>query len=174
MRLKCSKKTWFIDEIFLKIKGVKCYLYRCIDTSGNLVNYHLSYRRDTKSIKKLFKKCLAIAKSKPSKVVTDGYICYSLAMNKLLPKAKHVVVKPSMNYIEQNNRWIRQRTRATVGLKNFAGCEILCSIFEELKNFFRPQKYKNQNVSDKRKRKIFIERYCLLLNVFENIIGLES
>jgi transposase-like protein len=77
IRLKKSRKTWFVDEVFLKIKGVK-----------------------------------------------------------------HIVVKPSMNYTGQSNRWIRQRSSTTAGFKDFVYCENLCFIFEELKNFFWPQKYK--------------------------------
>jgi len=168
IRLKSSKKTWFVDEMFLKVDGIKCYLYRCIDTSGNLVGYHLSYRRNTKSSIALFKKCLKISKSNPSNIVTDGHICHALAIKELFPEVKHIVVKPSMNYIEQNNRWMRQRMRATIGFKSFACCETLCAIFEEMKDFFRPQKYKNQFISENRKRKIFISRYYFLLDMFEN------
>src|SRR5439155_8630797 len=40
-----SGKSWYIDETYLKVEGRCCYLNRCIDRDGNLVDVMLSKNR---------------------------------------------------------------------------------------------------------------------------------
>lgn len=35
-------KVWLVDETYVRVKGVWCYLYRDIDADGNLVDVRLS------------------------------------------------------------------------------------------------------------------------------------
>lgn len=167
IRFKKLKKTCFADEVHFKINGIKHYLYRYIDTSGNFVDCYFSNKRDTHAFMVVFKKCRKTAKIIPSKIITDGYICYPLAIDAVFGnKGKHIVVKPSLNYIEQVHRWIQQRTRSFVGLKNLDSTRRFCSLFEALKNYFRVQSFKNQFVSAGTRRQIFISRFYFLMEWF--------
>jgi transposase-like protein len=44
-------KSWYVDETYLKIHGKWCYLYRAIDSAGNLVDSRLSEKRDMDAAK---------------------------------------------------------------------------------------------------------------------------
>jgi putative transposase len=41
-----SRRSWFVDETYLKVRGRWCYLYRAIDRNGDLVDTMLSEHRD--------------------------------------------------------------------------------------------------------------------------------
>ncbi|MHA3789144.1 DDE-type integrase/transposase/recombinase [Flavobacterium hauense] len=42
-------KNWRMDETYIKVKGVWCYLYRAVDKSGNTVDFLLTRRRQRMS-----------------------------------------------------------------------------------------------------------------------------
>ncbi|CAO3420035.1 Integrase, catalytic region [Azospirillum doebereinerae] len=39
-------RSWYVDETYLKVAGQWQYLYRAIDSDGNLVDVYLSANRD--------------------------------------------------------------------------------------------------------------------------------
>lgn len=47
-------KVWMVDETFIRIKWVWCYLYRDIDDDGNPVDVRLSKTRDMAGTKTFF------------------------------------------------------------------------------------------------------------------------
>ena len=42
------KRSWRMDETYIKIKGRDCYLYRAVDKEGNTVDFLLTKKRDKK------------------------------------------------------------------------------------------------------------------------------
>ena len=40
------KRSWRLDETYVKVKDKWCYLYRMVDKDGNTINFHLSETRD--------------------------------------------------------------------------------------------------------------------------------
>ncbi|MBF4486363.1 DDE-type integrase/transposase/recombinase [Flavobacterium sp. CSZ] len=38
-------KSWRMDETYIKVKGIWCYLYRAVDKSGNTVDFLLTIKR---------------------------------------------------------------------------------------------------------------------------------
>ncbi len=67
---------WFVDETYLKGRGCWCYLYRAIDSDGNLVDSMLSQKRDMEAAKAFVQQALEIAEVSPEQVVTDGLKSY--------------------------------------------------------------------------------------------------
>jgi transposase-like protein len=159
--------------MFFDIDAVQYYFYRCIDSKGNLIGCYLGKRRNTDTIIRFLKLCKHNSKLMPSEIVTDGYVCYNLAIPSCFDTVKHTVVKPSRNYIEQDNRWIRQRANSFIGLKKYSSTNIFFNLFELLKNYFRIKKYKNQFVSLKNIRNTFFQRFELARNCFEKVKYLE-
>ena len=66
--LKLTGRSWKMDETYVKIKGVRNYLYRAIDKSGQTLDWMLSRKRNTKAAKGFFKKVLS------NKHVTNPYV----------------------------------------------------------------------------------------------------
>ena len=50
--------NWPLDEVYLKIKGKTCYLWRAVDQNGVVLDILVQSHRDSKAAKKFFKKLL--------------------------------------------------------------------------------------------------------------------
>jgi putative transposase len=53
-------RSWYVDEIYIKVHGKWCYLYRAIDADGNLVDSRLSEKRDMEAAQQFFKQALSV------------------------------------------------------------------------------------------------------------------
>lgn len=62
-----------MDETYLKVRGKWCYLYRAIDTDGNLVDSQLSEKRDMDAARRFFEHALAAVGHTPQQIMTDGH-----------------------------------------------------------------------------------------------------
>ena len=46
--------TWHVDEVFVRIRGKQCYLYRAVDRDGDVIDILVQKRRDTKAAVRFF------------------------------------------------------------------------------------------------------------------------
>jgi putative transposase len=56
-RLRPGDK-WFMDEVFVRIRGKLHYLWRAVDQDGDVLDILLQSRRNTKAAKRFFRKLL--------------------------------------------------------------------------------------------------------------------
>ena len=49
---------WHLDEVFLKINGEICYLWRAVDQYGNVLDILVTSKRDKQAAKRFFRKLL--------------------------------------------------------------------------------------------------------------------
>jgi len=49
---------WFLDEVFIRIRGKLHYLWRAVDQHGNVLDVLVQGRRNTKAAKRFFRKLL--------------------------------------------------------------------------------------------------------------------
>ncbi len=77
-------RTWHVDETYVKVAGRWCYLYRAIDSNGNLVETMLSKTRDMEAAKRFFACALQTVDQVPEKVTTDGHDSYPRAVRETL------------------------------------------------------------------------------------------
>ena len=75
--------TFFIDEVFVKIRGKQQYLWRAVDQDGEVVDVFLQARRDGKAAKRFFKRLLRSHGGEPKKIVTDKLRSYGVAHREL-------------------------------------------------------------------------------------------
>jgi putative transposase len=89
-----------LDEVFVKINGKFCYLWRAVDHEGEVLETVVTAKRDKaaalKFLKRIMKKC-----GQPRSVVTDGPCSYPAAMkevgnaDRLLSRQTHTVAHRS-------------------------------------------------------------------------------
>ncbi len=79
-----GRRSWFVDETYLKVRGRWCYLYRAIDRAGDLVDTMLSERRDMAAAKAFFRSAKAATGVTPDRVTTDGHGSYPRAVRATL------------------------------------------------------------------------------------------
>jgi len=61
--------TFFVDEVFIKIRGKQHYLWRAVDQDGEVVDVLLQTRRNTAAAMRFFKRILSSAGGSPHTIV---------------------------------------------------------------------------------------------------------
>ncbi len=64
--------TFYIDEVFVKIKGELHYLWRAVDQDGDVVDVLLQSRRDGNAAKRFFQRLIRSHGKEPRKIVTTN------------------------------------------------------------------------------------------------------
>ena len=63
--------TFYLNEVFVKIRGKQHYLWRAVDQDGEVVDVFLQTRRDGAAAKRFFKRLLRSHGKEPRKIATD-------------------------------------------------------------------------------------------------------
>jgi IS1 family transposase len=71
---------WHLDEVFVKVNGKLCYLWRAVDHEGEVLEAVVTARPDKAAALKLLKRIMK-KYGAPRSIVTDGLRAYSAAMN---------------------------------------------------------------------------------------------
>ena len=50
--------TWYLDEVFVTIRGERHYLWRAVDQDGDVIDILVQRRRDARAAKRFFRKLL--------------------------------------------------------------------------------------------------------------------
>ena len=133
-------RIWFVDETYVKVSGVWCYLYRGIDEHGNLVDVRLSPHRDMTGTKAFFFQAIELHDDVPDRVATDGLASYPRAIQEELGEAVEHEVRPcTANPIEQSHRTVKARYYPTLGFNNFEAAARFCRAVDEVAHFLRPR-----------------------------------
>jgi putative transposase len=81
--------TWLVDETYVKILGRWHYLYRGVDTDGQMLDCWLSRTRDLAAAEAFFSRTINSTGCLPEHVVTDKATFYPSAIRTYAPGAKH-------------------------------------------------------------------------------------
>jgi transposase-like protein len=131
-------RSWYVDETYVKVNGVWCYLYRAIDRDGNLVGSMLSQTRDMDAAQRFFGQAQGVAGQAPERVTTDGHTSYPRAIRETLGEAvEHRCNQYLNNRLEQDHRGIKQRYYPMRGFGTFESAARFCRAFDELRQFER-------------------------------------
>ena len=72
---------WHLDQVFVKINGELCYLWRAVDHEGEVLEAVVTAKRDKAAALKLLKRIMK--KFGPRTIVTDRLRAYSAAMKEV-------------------------------------------------------------------------------------------
>jgi transposase-like protein len=161
-----GRRSWHVDETYLKVQGRWCYLYRAIDRNGDLVDTMLSEHRDMAAAKVFFRSAKAATGIVAEKVTTDGHGSYPRAIRSTLGKwVTHRTNAYRNNGLEQDHRGIKGRIRCMRGFKSFTSADRFCRAYDELRNHLRPRVRHNQHVPATRRRAIHLRRATTALAI---------
>ena len=106
---------WHLDEVFSSINGKRMYLWRAVDSEGEVLDILVQSRRNKKAALKLMRKLLKKQGYAPNKVVTYKLPSYGAALRDLNMTGKHVTGGRSNNRAENSHLPVRQRERRMQG-----------------------------------------------------------
>jgi putative transposase len=84
-----SADKWHLDEVQLKIKGTKHWLWRAVDRDGLVLDLLVQERRNQEAAERFLRRVLAGEGVAPRVVVTDKLASYPPALKRGLPHTEH-------------------------------------------------------------------------------------
>ena len=137
-RKKPVQGSWRMDETYIKLNGKWVYLYRAVDKEGNTIDFLLRAKRDAVAAKAFFRKAFK-ENGRPDKVTVDKSGSNKAALdsfNEDVSKEEEIEIRQIKylnNIAEQDHRFIKKRTRPTLGFKNFYSAKETISGIENIR-----------------------------------------
>jgi putative transposase len=122
-RVPCAGDKWHLDEVVIKIAGVKHWLWRAVDQSGMVLDVLVQSRRDKQAAKRLLRKLLKRQCRSPRVMITDKLASYGAAKKEIMPGVEHRQHKGLNNRAETSHQPTRRRERQMKRFKS-AGQEL--------------------------------------------------
>src|SRR6202012_20993 len=79
---------WYLDEVFVRIRGKLQYLWRAVDQDGHVLDILVQSRRNAKAAKRFFRKLLKGLQYTPRVIVTDKLKSCGVAKRDILPRVE--------------------------------------------------------------------------------------
>ncbi len=70
---------WYVDELFITIRGQRLYLWRAVDQDGDVIDILVTKRRDRRAAKRFFRRALKHQGQVPCQLITDKLRSYPAA-----------------------------------------------------------------------------------------------
>src|SRR5215211_1584424 len=102
---------WHLDEMVVSIQGRRMYLWRAVDSEGEVLDLLVQSKRDTKAALRLMRKLLKKKGYAPDQLVTDKLGSYGAARRELRLSARHVQGLRRNNRAENSHQPVRRRER---------------------------------------------------------------
>lgn len=104
------------------------YLWRAVDTEGEVLEVLVQSKRDRRAASKLMRKLLKKQGVAPKVIVTDKWRAYGATFAELRLTAEHVERKSANNRAENSHQPTRRRERKMQGFKSPGSAQRFLSI----------------------------------------------
>jgi putative transposase len=132
-RLPRAGDKWHLDEVAVKISGVKHWLWRAVDQDGFVLDILVQRRRDKRAAKRLLRKLLKR---------TDKLASYGAAKRELMPGIKHRQHKGLNNRAENSHQPTRRRERQMKRFKSARHVQRFLSAHDQVNNLFHLRRHR--------------------------------
>jgi putative transposase len=133
---------WHLDEVFLRIRGQRHYLWRAVDQDGLVLDILVQSRRNAKAAKRFFKKLLKGLQYVPRVVVTDKLASYGAAKRKVLPGVEHRQSRYLNNRAEVSHQPTRRRERQMQRFKSPRQAQQFLSSHGQIHTLFQLRRHR--------------------------------
>ena len=152
---------WHLDEVFVKVNGKLCYLWRAVDHEGEVLEGVVTSKRDKAAALKLLKRVMrkyALAKI----IVTDGLRAYSAAMNEVGVADRQEVGPRLNNRTENSHQPFRRRERAMQRFRSMKTLQKFSSVHAQVHNHFNQERHLVTRQVYKQRRSIALTEWRAL------------
>jgi putative transposase len=128
--------VWHLDEVAVKIAGVKHWLWRAVDQAGMVLDVLVQRRRDKRAAKRLLRKLLKRQCRAPRVMVTDKLPSYGAAKGEVMPSVEHRRHRGLNNRAENSHQPTRRRERQMKRFKSAGQAQRFLSAHDQVNNLF--------------------------------------
>jgi putative transposase len=133
--------TWHLDEMVVSIQGRRMYLWRAVDSEGEILDLLIQPRRDKAAALRLMRKLVRKQGYAPRVLVTDKLQSYGAARRDLGLSARHEQGLRRNNRAENSHQMVRRRERKMQRFKSARSAQRFLSIQAPVHNIFNLQRH---------------------------------
>jgi putative transposase len=133
--------TWHLDEMVVSIQGRRMYLWRAVDSEGEILDLLVQPRRDKAAALRLMRKLVRKQGYAPRVLVTDKLQSYGAPRRDLGLSARHEQGLRRNNRAENSHQMVRRRERKMQRFKSARSAQRFLSIQAPVHNIFNLQRH---------------------------------
>ena len=132
---------WHLDEMVIRIRGRKYWLWRAVDDEGEVLDFLVRRRRCARSARRLLRKLLKKQGFAPERITTDKLKSYPFAIREQRLCAIHEQGLRANNRAENSHQPVRRRERKQQRFKSPGSAQRFLSIHAAVQNTFYVQRH---------------------------------
>ena len=136
-----ASARWHLDEMVIKIRGRRYWLWRAVDDEGEVLDFLVQPRRCAKSARRLLRKLLKKQGYAPTRITTDKLKSYAVAIRVERLSAVHDQGLRANNRAENSHQPVRRRERKQQRFKLPRSAQRFLSIHAAVYNAFYVQRH---------------------------------
>ena len=127
---------WHLDEMAVRIGGKRMWLWRAVDSEGEILDLLVQPKRDTKAALRLMRKLLKKQGFAPDELVTDKLGSYGAARRELGLSCHHEQGLRKNNRAENSHQPVRRRERKQQRFKSAGSTQRFLSAHAAVHNTY--------------------------------------
>ena len=130
-----SNWRWHVDEVFVRINGKTCYLWRAVDHEGEVLEVFATKGRDRGAALSFLKRAMK-RYGRPASIVTDGLPSYRAAMIVIGNAAARTCGRWLNNRAENSHQPFRRREAAMANFRDVKTLQKFAAVHASIHNHF--------------------------------------
>ena len=152
---------WHLDEVFVRINGKTCYVWRAVDHEGEVLEVVATTRRDRKAALRFLKRAMK-RYGRPASIVTDRLRSYRAAMKVVGNEGCQETGRWLNNRAENSHQPFRRREGAMARFRDLKTLQNFASVHASIYNHFNHQRHLNRRHIFKQARAAALAEWCQL------------